>query len=146
MTMKEESSMQQPEQESRLAELEGQARRTFWGQLGCRIVYANERQSNISLDVRDGHLNLFGIVHGGVLMSLLDNAMGLVAIMAAPGRKVVTANMNTQFLASATSGILYGEGEIVHATERTMTMQATIKDGSGKLLAWGSGAYRLLER
>jgi uncharacterized protein (TIGR00369 family) len=146
MTINDESSMQQTGQNDALIKLAAQAQDTFWGRLGCEVVKANREQTTISLIAGDGHMNLFGIVHGGVLMSLLDNAMGLVAIMAAPDCKIVTANMNTQFLASAGRGILYCEAELVHATERTMTMQAAVKDEHGKLLAWGGGAYRLLKR
>ncbi|MFD0589515.1 PaaI family thioesterase [Paenibacillus sp. GCM10027627] len=126
---------------TRLAEL---AKGTFWGMLGCEVVQADSRKATICLDIAPSHLNLLGIVHGGVLMSLMDNAMGLIVMLAETSEKTVTATMNTHFLASSRGGLLLCEAELRHRTRRTITLEAEVKDEDGHLLAWGSGAYRLL--
>ncbi|CAM4093271.1 PaaI family thioesterase [Paenibacillus alkaliterrae] len=141
--MDEDRLVQRADQAGRLSRLAELAQATFWGLLGCEIVQADANKATICLDASGKHLNLLGIVHGGVQMSLLDNAMGLVVMLAAPGEKTVTANMNTQFLASSKGGVLFCEAELVHRTDRTLTLQAKVRDEGGKLLAWGSGAYRL---
>lgn len=142
--MDEEWFVQQADQAGHLTRLAERAQETFWGLLGCEVVQADARKAIICLDAMKPHLNLLGIVHGGVLMSLIDNAMGLVVMLAASNEKTVTANMTTHFLASSKGGLLLCEAELVHRTERTITLQAVVKDEGGKLLAWGSGAYRLL--
>lgn len=142
--MDEEWFVQQADQAGHLTRLAERAQETFWGLLGCEVVQANSSKATICLDAKEPHLNLLGIVHGGVLMSLLDNAMGLVVMLASANERMVTANMNTQFLASSKGGLLHCEAELVHRTDRTLTLQAQVKDESGKLLAWGSGAYRLI--
>lgn len=142
--MDEEWLIQQGDQAGHLSKLAERAQETFWGMLGCEIVQANSAKATISLDASERHLNLLGIVHGGVLMSLLDNAMGLVVMLAAANERTVTANMNTQFLSSSKGGMLLCEAELVHRTNRTLTLGAQVKDDNGKLLAWGSGAYRLI--
>lgn len=126
---------------TRLAEL---AQKTFWGLLGCEVVQADGRKAAICLDIIPSHLNLLGIVHGGVLMSLMDNAMGLVVMLAETNERTVTATMNTHFLASCKGGLLLCEAELLHRTGRTLTLSSQVKDEDGKLLAWGSGAYRIL--
>ncbi|UVI30860.1 PaaI family thioesterase [Paenibacillus spongiae] len=124
--------------------LEEAARATFWGYLGCEVVQADSRQSLIRLKLRPEHLNLLGIVHGGVLASLMDNAMGLVVMIGSPDDKTVTANMNIQYLKSANSGTLSCEARLVHRSRRSFTLQSSIYGEDGDLLAWGSGSFRLV--
>lgn len=135
---------QQAVQADRLSSLAERAESTFWGLLGCEVIQAGADKATICLDASESHLNLLGIVHGGVMMSLLDNAMGIVVMLAAPGGKAVTANLQTQFLASSKGGVLLCEAELVHRTDRTLTLQAQVMDDGGKLLVLGSGAYRLI--
>ncbi|WP_424768713.1 PaaI family thioesterase [Paenibacillus sp. sgz302251] len=142
--MDEEWLIQQADQAGHLTRLAERAQATFWGLLGCEIVQASRSKATICLDTAPQHMNLLGIVHGGVLMSLLDNAMGLVVMLASEEGRGVTANLNTQFLASSKGGLLLCEAELLHRTDRTLTLQAQVKDDNGKLLAWGSGAYRLI--
>ncbi|MGG1633956.1 PaaI family thioesterase [Paenibacillus sp. NRS-1760] len=142
--MDEDWFVQQADQAGHLTRLAERAQATFWGLLGCEIVQANASKAAICLDATERHLNLLNIVHGGVLMSLMDNAMGLVVMLAAPEKSAVTANLNTQFLASAKGGVLLCEAELVHRTERTLTLQAQVKDDVGKLLVCGIGAYRII--
>lgn len=125
----------------RLAE---RAEETYWGRLGCKVVSANDVRTKISLAIEPTHLNLLGIVHGGVLMSMMDNAMGLLVMLMETNERTVTANMNTHFLASSKGGTLICEAERIHRTGRTITMEASVFDDDGKLLAWGSGAYRMI--
>lgn len=136
--------LRQADDAGQLTRLAERAQGTFWGLLGCEVVQADGRKAAICLDVVHAHLNLLGIVHGGVLMSLMDNAMGLVVMLAESGQKTVTATMNTHFLASAKGGLLLCEAQLLHRTSRTLTLQTEVKDEEGKLLAWGSGSYRLL--
>lgn len=143
--MSEDFVVKQADIEEHLARLEELARGTFWSELGCEVVYANAEKAAIRLHAEQRHLNLIGIVHGGVLMSMLDNAMGLV-VMVACREKTVTAQLNTHFLESSRSGALVCEAEIIHRIGRTITLQATVKDEDEKFIAWGSGSYRIVSR
>lgn len=142
--MDEDWFVQEADQAGHLTRLAERAQATFWGVLGCEVVQANASKATICLDATERHLNLLGIVHGGVLMSLLDNAMGLCVMLAAPEQRTVTANLNTQFLASSKGGVLLCEAVLVHRTARTLTLEAQVKDESGKLLGLGIGAYRII--
>lgn len=125
-------------------QLQERAKSTFWGYLGCELVEVKEKSVIISLEIADYHKNLMGIVHGGVMMSMLDNAMGLITILGTGGN-VVTATMNTHFLSNVDSGKIYCNAELLHVTKRTNTMTASVYDEQNKLLAWASGAYRLMK-
>ena len=130
--------------ENRYEQLQELAKSTFWGYLGCELVEATEKSVIISLKLADHHKNLLGIVHGGVMMSMLDNAMGLI-IMLGTGENTVTATMNTHFLSNVSSGKIYCKAELLHCTKRTNTITASVYDEQDELLAWASGAYRLMK-
>ncbi|QHW35060.1 PaaI family thioesterase [Paenibacillus rhizovicinus] len=130
------------EAKARLEALEAAARPTFWGYLGCELVSAGEDRAVIALQVRPEHLNLAGIVHGGVLASLLDNAMGLVAILACPGERTVTTGLNVHYLLPSSEGLLTCEAALIFRSRRTLTLEGRIADNKGELLVWGSGTFR----
>lgn len=142
--MDEERNARQAEEAERWRLLAERAEASFWGRLGCKVVEVDGAKTTISLSIEPSHLNLLGIVHGGVLMSLMDNAMGLLVMLTESNEKTVTANMNTHFLASARGGTLTCSAEAIHRTGRTITLQASVLDEEGRLLAWGSGAYRMI--
>ena len=142
--MKEEGSEQQTARSGSWMRLAEAAQSTFWGYMGCEVVRADSRKAEISLKIRPELLNMLGIVHGGVLATLMDNAMGLVVMLACPDERTVTANMNIQYLKSANGGTLSCQAELVHRSQRSFTLQSSIYGEEGDLLAWGSGSFRLV--
>lgn len=125
------------------SQLQQKAASTFWGYVGFQLEEANEHHVIVSLDIQDHHKNLIGIVHGGVLMSMLDNTMGLLMLLF--GQNAVTATMNTHFLSNIENGKIFCKAEPLHKTKRTNTVTASIYDEHSQILAWASGAYRLMK-
>ena len=84
-------------------------------------LYSRVSPTQVSLGtvLRDAHCNSRGIIHGGFISAIADNAMGLtcVAQMKAQGRKVtslVTVNLNVDFTGMAKIGEwIFTESEIV---------------------------------
>jgi len=128
-----------------LERLEARAKGTFWDYLGCRAVEVSELRTAIALDVEPKHLNPMNIVHGGVLSSLIDNAMGLAVMRAHPGKRTVTTNLNVHFVASLGLGTLTTTATVLHETRSTVTVQASVVDQDGKLGTIGTGSFRLLD-
>ncbi|GMK39560.1 thioesterase [Paenibacillus sp. CCS19] len=124
------------------AQLEEKARSTFWGTLGCEVEYVESEKAAVRLECTERHLNMGGIVHGGVLASLLDNTMGLALMVTFPGEMIVTAQLNIHYLAPSQGGELRCEASMVHRSRRTATMEGHIYGRDGELLAWASGAFR----
>ena len=74
-------------------------------------LYSSVSPDQISLGtiLRDAHCNSRGIVHGGFISTIADNAMGLTcaAVMKAQGREVkslVTVNLSVDFIGMAKVG------------------------------------------
>lgn len=85
-----------------------------------------------------------GILHGGVHAGLLDNAMGLAAMVAQPNDRVVTTNLNLQYVAPGQKGRIIATADIVHMTGRMITAQGRVEAEDGTLYALGTGSFRVL--
>jgi uncharacterized protein (TIGR00369 family) len=76
----------------------------------------------------DDHQGYEGIVHGGILSALLDEAMGKLTVSL--GIPAVTAEMTVQFKAPAAPGDeLYVSGRLTQETKKLIQAQAKIERG-----------------
>lgn len=127
-----------------LERLQQMAKGTFWELLGCELESVEQGRVTVTLHVEDHHLNTIGILHGGVHASLLDNTMGIAAMLARPNEKVVTTNLNMHYLSPLQKGIVQVTGIIVHQTRKIITTQGEIHDEAGRLGSWCSASYRVV--
>jgi uncharacterized protein (TIGR00369 family) len=86
------------------------------------------------------HMNNFGIVHGGVLCTLLDVAMGSAARVKA-GAPVMTIDMHVMFLA-AVRGVVIAEGRVLRAGRSILFAEAEAKTESGETVARSTGVFK----
>jgi uncharacterized protein (TIGR00369 family) len=106
------------------------------------VLAATPGSVTVAMDVEDRHVNLQGLVHGGMLAILADTACGL-AIRSAiePGRLHVTTDLDVHFLSPAGPGRLLGRGTAVKIGRSLAFAEASIEDGEGKLLAKAQGRF-----
>lgn len=87
------------------------------------------------------HLNPLGSVHGGWAATLLDSALGCaVHSTLARGEAYTTAEFKVNLTRPITpaTGEVVCEGRVIHKGRTLAVSEATLKDGSGKLLAFGT--------
>lgn len=87
------------------------------------------------------HLNPLGGVHGGWAATIMDSALGCaVQTLLEPGESYATAEFKVNLLRPITprTGQTVCEGRIVHKGRTLAVSEATLKDGAGKLLAFGT--------
>ncbi|GIP21516.1 MULTISPECIES: PaaI family thioesterase [Paenibacillus] len=116
---------------------------SFWGLLGGRVLSVSPSKVEAALTAQPKHLNSVGIVHGGVLSSLMDQVMGFAVIAAKGGLQGVTTHLNVNFLAPLGVGELIITAYPVHETHRTMTLHAEIRNAKGELGCMATGTFRL---
>lgn len=121
------------------------AANTFWDYLGCEIAEIHEGKVIVTLKVQPHHLNLIGIVHGGVHATLIDSAMGLVAMIARPHDSVVTTNLSMNYVAKAELGRIIVTAEMIHSSRKSISTQACARMENGELCAFGTGTFRVIE-
>lgn len=87
------------------------------------------------------HLNPLGSVHGGWAATLLDSALGCaVHSLLDKGEAYTTAEFKVNLTRPITSktGEVICDGRVIHKGRTLAVSEATLKDGSGKLLAFGT--------
>lgn len=94
----------------------------------------SEERDTYGLQTHEGHKNHIGLVHGGVLTSLLDQAIAITAWNAADRQPTVTVQMDTRFLGAARAGdFLETRATIRHGTRSLIFVDAEISSGSGPI-------------
>jgi uncharacterized protein (TIGR00369 family) len=106
--------------------------------LGLALDAVEEGRVSFSLTPSEPHVNPLGIVHGGVVATLLDSAMGCAVHSRLPkGRGYTTLEVKVNFLRALTerTGPVRATGRVVHLGRTTATAEATLADAAGRLLA-----------
>jgi uncharacterized protein (TIGR00369 family) len=96
--------------------------------------------------VDPAHYNTNGVLHGGVLMALLDTAMGhAVADLVAPaGRFNAAAQFNIHFFVPIKSGLVRARAEVKKLGKRLAVVEAEATDDGGRVLGLATATHSLL--
>jgi len=126
-----------------MQEWERLSKGSFWDYLGAQVEQVNDRQVVVTLEIQPHHHNLIGIVHGGVHATLLDSAMGLLAMVNRPNCNVVTTNLNMNYVAKSSTGKMIVTAELIHISRKMITAHAFARMDNGDLCAFGTGTFRV---
>lgn len=96
------------------------------------------------LDIRPESRNPFGMVHGGALYTLADDAAGGAAH--SDGRHYVTQHGDLHFLDNRARGTIRAAGRVRHRGRSTVLVDVEITDEAGALLATGAFSYFCVDR
>jgi uncharacterized protein (TIGR00369 family) len=108
----------------------------FYRWAGIELVAAGSGQVEIAFEAGAQHVNLQGLVHGGMLATLADTAMGLaVRTVLDPGRRHVTVQLGIEFLSPGRPGRIVAHGRSVKIGRQLGFAEADVVDARGRLLA-----------
>jgi uncharacterized protein (TIGR00369 family) len=113
--------------------------------VGYRVASWRDGAADLTLTIGPRHLNRSGVLHGGVIATLIDAAGGYAGCYCAkPGhvRRSVTVSLSTQFLAQAKTGVLMAKARVRGGGTKIFVTTIEVVDGSGRLVAIGEGVYR----
>jgi uncharacterized protein (TIGR00369 family) len=118
----------------------------YAGRLGARTESAEDGESRLSFEALEEHLNPAGTLHGGVLATLVDTAMGQAVRSAAEDEDVpATSQLTVTYLRPGRPGRLE-----VSATVRTRGEHLTVCEADveqdGKSLVHAVATFALLHR
>ncbi len=110
------------------------------------IISALEFDScSVELDLGERHLQPFGIVHGGVLATLIDTATFWAGFMRLPeDAGLVNVDLKLNYLKAVASGHLRAEGRCLRAGRQISYTEASVFDSSGGLVAHGTSTLMAL--
>jgi uncharacterized protein (TIGR00369 family) len=123
------------------------ATRPYYRLLGVRAETCERAgHSRLLLDSRGDLENSDGDVHGGVIASLLDAAMGVAARSALkPGEGATTVSLTVNYVAPG-QGTLTARGRVVRAGRTLASVEADVKDAAGAIVAHAVGTMRIIVR
>ena len=111
----------------------------IWLTLGYRSVSQGDGMAVIEWDATPEycfHGPSGPIVHGGMVTTLLDTAMGGACwSVLDEDESFLTADLHVEFMRSAMPGTLRAEGRVVQRNRRVAFCCAELYDGEGNLLA-----------
>ena len=110
----------------------------FAALLGIWITEVSEGRVVFAAEPSEYHYNPLGTVHGGVIATLLDSALGCaVQSMLPAGTSYTTLELKVNYLRPITekTGTVYAEGKIIYIGGRIATAEARLTDAKGKLYA-----------
>ena len=110
--------------------------------LGIRPVAMGGGRARFELTVREDHMNPNGVVHGGIVYSLADTAMGAALFGALePGQSCTTLEIKINYLAPVTAGALAAEATVISRTKRTGFLEARVHGDGDRLVAVATGTF-----
>lgn len=96
------------------------------------------------LEIRPETRNPYGMVHGGALYTMADDAAGGAAH--SDGRHYVTQSGNLHFLDNRAHGVIRATGRVRHRGRSTVLVAVDITDEAGTILAAGTFSYFCVDR
>jgi len=106
--------------------------------IGMRVTAAEPGFAAFAIASAEFLENPFGVMHGGIVATLLDSAMGsAVWTTLAPDLAYTTIEMKVNLLRPVTreSGEVVAEGRVLHRGRRTALAEASARDAGGRLVA-----------
>lgn len=102
--------------------------------LQVEIVPTPNGCARLELDVKPHHSNPYGILHGGVLTTMADTAMGAACAM--KNKKVVTVSITLEFMHAVPMGTrIITDAKILHEGRQIFICECELKDAGGTLYA-----------
>jgi uncharacterized protein (TIGR00369 family) len=118
----------------------------FVEHLGFELLRFDSGHAHLRCTLREELSNSYGVMHGGVTMTLLDVAMAhaarspdTVGTQARPG--VVTIEMKTTFTSPGT-GRLDATARVLHRTASLSFCEGSVHDEAGVLVAHATGTFK----
>jgi len=113
--------------------------------LRMQLVSISVDQAVVKLKTEQCHLQPFGIVHGGVLATLVDTATFWSVFLRLPeDAGLVNIDLKLNYLKSISTGLMTAQGRCIRAGRTINYAEASVKDKEGNLIAHGTSTLMVL--
>jgi uncharacterized protein (TIGR00369 family) len=95
------------------------------------------------METTEDMANHSGVVHGGMISTLADSAMGRSLRTLSPGVvRAMSFDLKLNFINAAKVGEkLRATGHVIHAGRRTVVAECRVEGSDGRLVATGSATF-----
>lgn len=114
-----------------------------WAWLGLKLVEAGDGTAVVEMATTEDMANHSGFVHGGMISTLADSAMGRSLRTLSPGVvRAMSFDLKLNFINAAKVGeTLRATGHVIHAGRRTAVVECRVEGGDGRLVATASATF-----
>ncbi len=116
----------------------------FIAMVGARSPEAADGRATLTVDVDDRHLNAAGTVHGGMLATLVDTAMGAAVRSTVDGDTPATSQLTLTYLRPGEPGRLIVRAEVRKRGDNLTVCEADVEQG-GRSLVHALATFALLK-
>jgi len=117
----------------------------FFTLLSMDILSLDPCRSLLKIEIKEKHLQPYGMVHGGVYSSMIDAACfwaGYTEVEEPLG--LITVEMKLNYLSPASEGIFLAEGSVIKTGKTLCLSEAFVRDQEERLLAHGTATMMVL--
>ncbi len=117
----------------------------FFEHMSMQLVSIEYDNAHIALQASKSHLQPYGMVHGGVLATLIDTATFWAAFMRIPeDAGMVNIDLKLNYLKSFQDGLLRATGTTIRSGQSISYAEAKVMDAEGELIAHGTSTLMIL--
>lgn len=103
---------------------------------GYELESVGKGTAVMSLRVRNRHLQIHGVVHGGILASLADTAGAMAAYPMLPrGTRLATVEMKINYLEPVDRGPITANSQVLRLGRTLAVVECEVRAADGKLAA-----------
>lgn len=114
--------------------------------LGIELDSIEPGRARLSLEVKQRHLQLAGVMHGGAIATLIDTAVAFAIVGASkPGARFTTIEMKVNYLSAIREGRVIAEARLIRDGRRIVVAECDLFDSTGRLAAKGLLTYMRLD-
>ncbi len=114
--------------------------------IGYRLTAWRQDAAEISFEAEARHMNRSGLLHGGVLATVIDAACGFAGCYQDPpgqGRRALTLSLTTQYIGRVPAGTRLTATATRSGGGRTIFFSnCEVRDTEGRLVATGNGTFK----
>jgi len=113
--------------------------------IGMELTSIDFNRCRIEVELAEKHLQPFGIVHGGVIATLLDTATFWAGFLAIPEEAgMVNVDLKLTYLKAVSQGRLRADGECLRVGRQLSYTEASVFNERGELIARASSSLMTL--
>ncbi len=113
----------------------------FRDHVGLEVSADGDGKGSVTLTALDQHLNPHGTVHGGLIATMADTAMGAaVDTTTGEGERPVTIEMKVTYLEPARPGVLTARAQVRRRGRRVTIVEAEVEQ-EGDMVAHAIGTF-----
>lgn len=112
---------------------------------GVELIHWAPGEAEFHMPIKARHLNRQGMLHGGLIATLLDAACGYAGLHTGEGEEElhgVTVMLNIAYLNAARSGTVIARGRVNRQGRSLYFAEATLSSADGELLATAQGSFK----